>query len=74
MAHSLRLAGHHGGKVRQPECEPAGHITSTVGTIEAKAGAQHFLLFIQSGTPVHRLVPPTFRHSLTNIPRDLFPW
>lgn len=52
----------HHGKAQQLGQEVSGHMTSTVG--KQKYGSWYsasFLLFIQSGTLAHGMVPPTFR-------------
>lgn len=52
----------HQQKIQQLGQEVSGHMTSTVG--KQKYGSWYsasFLLFIQSGTLAHEMVPPIFR-------------
>lgn len=51
MTHSWRLPVHHGGKASLRECEPAGHSTSIVESIEMKAAAQLTFYFLFSLGP-----------------------
>lgn len=53
-------AVHHGRETRQQENEAAGHLHPKLGSKVRHAGTQLPLLFIQSGTPVRRVGPPTF--------------